>query len=278
MPSNITPARVNEYLNLAKKSADDFRILQDRRLELIDDLSAWREKQAKDLGRPVFEKITYVLLMIFFFCSAFAETFSTAPILKHTIFEGMLDDPRYDEWLSIIAVAVIIGLSLSASVCWHKVKFHFDPVVPNKPRYSVGALVGGLLLSIAYIGFLCLLTVCAAEITGPGANTFLYLIPAVGLIELVLGIPAVIGLSVLYIWVVEQYKERAVLRNQESIIRHQTQAVSNYLFYKQYRVHYNDQYPQQPLPLIVTENLVLAGIGTAVKMEEEKYHMGTANP
>jgi hypothetical protein len=144
-----------------------------------------------------------------------------------------------------------IGCSLLAGYCFLNIQPLKDPVIPGKVHLHRGWLAGFVLISLVYLAFVIVLTQCNSN---PGEYD-LIIVPLLAVIELILGVAAMEGLSNMALFHNKKRHFQMIINNSAALLKWGGKCASAYRHYLQYRILFNYHHPDSPLELYRTPQI-----------------------
>jgi hypothetical protein len=203
------------------------------------ELYLFRKRNKEYLEMNAMQKTVILLCIPFHFGTAIFEAMQLVPILQGLIFlqENITASAQF--WLSVLAVCTMIGGSLLAGYCFHKITVYDDPVVPGQRTWSTGWLVGCIMLALIYIGTIFWLVRGAAQ--QDSTFTILYILVLLAILELVLSIGAVTGYTYISTYLGYQVTKKSLNNNWSNIYRYSGECAKAFRYYCAKITLYNSQ-------------------------------------
>ncbi len=242
---NINMATVEDYYRKSSRFAAKFlQILMNHSLlhrKTKDfELRNKQHFQGEDSTRN-FQK----MMVGFYLAAGLVQGIFLKNMVDAAFFKGMKDGQFWYVLLSILAAVAPLGFSLCAGFCFHNINLQSDLVIKNKLRFHKGWLLAFVFISMVYLGFVVVLTLYSNGF----ALEEMILVPVLAVMELVLGVPAALGINLINIEFTQKQLSAQLKQNVGAIFNNAEQCAVQYRYYKLHLQHYNHAHPEMPMEL-----------------------------
>lgn len=242
---SINMATVEDYYRKSSRFAAKFlqvlmnhSILQRKKMDF--EQRNQQHFQGEDSTRN-FQK----MMVGFYLAAGLVQGIFLKNMVDAAFFKGMKDGQFWYVLLSILAAVAPLGFSLCAGYCFHNINMQSDLVIKNKLRFQRNWLFAFLFISLGYLGFVVVLTLYSNGF----ALGEMILVPVLAVMELVLGIPAALGINLFNMEYTQKQLSEQLKRNVGSIFNHSEQCAIHYRNYTLHLRHYNQAHPEMPMEL-----------------------------
>lgn len=246
-----TPAIVERHHRLAAHSAALFSQAMLLHPVLLHRWRAYTTRHHQLLhsesARHNFEK----MMIVFYLAAGLVQGVFLYHMVDATFFDSIPDGQYWYVLVSLLAAIAPLGCSLLAGYYYRNIRISRDPVVYGHFHITWGALLAFFFIGGVYLIFVCLL---ASFFSHEGLDG-LILVPLLAVIELILGIPAASGLSVLILETTERLYYKQVLHNSKAMFRWAEKSATHYRYYELCRNLFNRQHPDLSVELLISPQI-----------------------
>lgn len=252
---------VLKHFNSASTAAAQYQQARDTYPEQQQQYTQFHDENVELLYMNASKRTVMVLMAPMHLGAAVFEGMQLTPMLEGIVFGTGMHSTADQFLLSVLTVSTLFGASLLAGYCFYEVNFRSDAVVPGRNKFGLPWLMGGLALSLIYVGSILWL---AYETAGVSKEfNKLYFLGAVATIEIALSAAAIVGYTYLFTVIRLRDLNKTAKQTKHQIYEQAEICAREFRFYRLALDLYNQQ-----------QNLNLACVDTPAIAEAISFHEG----
>lgn len=247
--TNLT--MVEDAFKKAENAAAEFFQTLVKRTLLVKEKKDFDQRNHQLLMLDDAKRFAHHAAIPFYFAAGLVQSMFLYNMLDAAFFEDVENGKFWYNLLCLLAGIAPIGCSLWAGYCFLNIQPKRDPVAPGKVHLNRGWLAGFVIISIVYLTFVLLLTQCNSH---PGEYD-LIIVPILAVIELILGIPAMEGLSGWALFRNKKNHIQGLINNSAALLKWAGKCATAYRHYQQYLKLFNHEHPETPIHMHTTPQI-----------------------
>lgn len=244
-----TYADVIQHFNDASRFATLYQQASRQYPILHQKIQYFKEQVARMLHLPSIDKTVLTAAVPLHMATAVFEAMQLTPLLQGIVFGNAAHTAADQEMLAMLTICTLLGSSLLAGYCFYNVSNEKDAVVPGRRHLSLGWLLGGLILSLLYVG-----SILWVVMKTTGVKTefdVFYFLGLIAAIEVGLSAAAVVGYTIIFQYIQFSFMQGKLEKMEESMYRNAEKCALSFRYYRHSLILYNHQ-QNQNLPIVDT--------------------------